>query len=153
MTWRSSCVSFSGASSDPLECGSPCAWWTAAPPGRHRCCSGRTNPNSASSPRSKMTAGQKHRVRSPGICGDLKSNLAVYREIKAHLLVNKHEIFSRLICRIRQFTIFPQERPSFQVYEPLENSLHALDSDSSLLLQLLRGYSGAGAVRLSWLRH
>lgn len=39
------------------------------------------------------------------------------------------------------------------MYEPLENSLHALDSDSSLLLQLLRGYSGAGAVRLSWLRH
>lgn len=51
------------------------------------------------------------------------------------------------------FTIFPQERPSFQVYEPLENSLHALDSDNSLLLQLLRGYTGAGTVRLSWLRH
>lgn len=56
--------------------------------------------------------------------------------------------------RVRGFlTIFPQERPSFQVYEPLENSLHALDRDNSLLLQLLRGYTGAGAVRLSWLRH
>lgn len=51
------------------------------------------------------------------------------------------------------FTIFPQERPSFQVYEPLENSLHALDRDNSLLLQLLRGYTGTGTVRLSWLRH
>lgn len=37
------------------------------------------------------------------------------------------------------FTFFPQERPSFQVYEPLENSLHALDREISLLLQLLRG--------------
>lgn len=55
--------------------------------------------------------------------------------------------------RVRGFTCFPQERPSFQVYEPLENSLHALDSDSSLLLQLLRGYAGGGAARLSWLRH
>lgn len=49
-------------------------------------------------------------------------------------------------------TCFPEERPSFQVYEPLEKSLQALDSDSSLLLQLLRGYAGGGA-RLSWLRH
>ena len=50
-------------------------------------------------------------------------------------------------------TIFPQERPSFQVYEPLEYSLQALDRDSSLLLQLLRGYAGGGVVRLDWLRH
>lgn len=48
-------------------------------------------------------------------------------------------------------TFFPQERPSFQVYDPLESSLHALDSDSSLLLQLLRGYMGGGSV--IWLRH
>lgn len=50
--------------------------------------------------------------------------------------------FAELICvafAFLDFTIFPQERPSFQVYEPLENSLHALDRDSSLLLQLLRG--------------
>ena len=50
-------------------------------------------------------------------------------------------------------TIFPQERPSFQVYEPLEYSLQALDRDSSLLLQLLRGYAGGGVLRLDWLRH
>lgn len=51
----------------------------------------------------------------------------------------------------RGLTFFPQERPSFQVYDPLESSLHALDSDSSLLLQLLRGYMGGGTV--IWLRH
>lgn len=51
----------------------------------------------------------------------------------------------------RGLTFFPQERPSFQVYDPLESSLHALDSESSLLLQLLRGYMGGGTV--IWLRH
>lgn len=55
--------------------------------------------------------------------------------------------------RVGRLTRIPQERPSVHVHEPLENSLQALDSDSSLLLQLLRGYDGAGAVRLSWLRH
>lgn len=44
-----------------------------------------------------------------------------------------------LVIVLWNFTVFPAERPSFQVYEPLENSLQALDREISLLLQLLRG--------------
>lgn len=44
-------------------------------------------------------------------------------------------------------TFCPQGRPWFHVYDPLESSLQALDSDSSLLLRLL-GHRPAGSPAL-----
>ena len=103
MRKRSSCVSSSGAFSVPLVCGSPCALWAAAPPVGHRYCSGLTNPNSASSPRSRMTAGWKERA------GRHQTNDFVkYAPVRIHVVFKitinslfRYILLSYLVCQGR----------------------------------------------------
>lgn len=65
MNKRSSCVSSSGAFSVPPGCGSPCAWWAAAPQAARRYYLALTNQGSASSPSSATTAGWNETVDQP----------------------------------------------------------------------------------------